>query len=246
MLDLLAFGPHPDDVEICAAGTLLKVKARGGRVGIVDLTAGEMGTRGSREIRAAETAEATRRLGLEFRRCLDLGDGRLREGREPELAVVRVLRELRPAVVLAPWGVDDHPDHEHAARIIRNACFQSGMGKVETGQPPHRPRAILAYPGRREFTPSFVVDITPWWDERLHAARAYKSQFHDPASTEPATAISSPDFWHFIEARAMYYGQLIGTRYGEAFWTEGTLEIEDPLAHFARGGGPQLPSRSAS
>lgn len=244
MLDLLAFGPHPDDVEICCAGTLLKVRAAGGRVGIVDLTAGEMGTRGSREIRAAETAEATRRLGLDHRSCLDLGDGRLREGLENELAVVRVLRELKPDVVLTPWRVDDHPDHEHAARIVRNACFLSGMGRVETDQEPFRPRALLSYPGRREFQPSFVVDITPFWEARLHAAQAYKSQFHDPDSREPETAISSPDFWHFIQARAMYYGHLIGTRYGEAFWTEGTLEIENPLAHFSRSGGPHLPRRT--
>lgn len=244
MLDILAFGPHPDDVEICCAGTLLKCRSRGARVGIVDLTAGEMGTRGSREIRAAETAEATARLGLDHRSCLDLGDGRLRENRENELAVVRVLRELRPAVVLGPWHVDDHPDHEHAARIVRNACFLAGMGKLETGQPAFRPRTLLSYPGRREFTPSFVVDITPFWEARLHAAQAYRSQFHDPESREPETAISSPDFWHFIQARAMYYGQLIGARYGEAFWTEGTLEIEDPVAQFSRAGGAQLPRRT--
>jgi len=243
VVDLLAFGPHPDDVEICCAGTLLKVQAAGARVGIVDLTAGELGTRGSREIRAAECAEATRRLGLDHRSCLDLGDGRLRESADNERAVVRALRELRPALVLAPWGVDDHPDHEHAARIVRNACFLSGMAKYDTEQEAHRPRTILFYPGRREFTPSFVVDVGAFWEARLHAARAYRSQFHDPDSREPETAISSPDFWHFIEARAMYYGQLIGARHGEAFWYEGALEVGDPLSHFAGAGGPQLPRR---
>jgi bacillithiol biosynthesis deacetylase BshB1 len=238
MLDLLAFGPHPDDVEICCAGTLLKVKAAGGRVGIVDLTAGELGTRGSREIRARECQAASRVLGLDHRSCLDLGDGRLREGSEGERAVARALRELRPRVVLAPWGVDDHPDHEHAARLIRGACFLAGMARYETGQEPHKPRALLAYPGRREFSPSFVVDIGAHWERRLEAARCYRSQFHDPDSTEPPTAISSPDFWHFIEARAMYYGQLIGVRYGEAFWYEGTLAVDNPVEHFAGPAGP--------
>lgn len=240
MLDLLAFGPHPDDVEICCAGTLLKVKAGGGRVGIVDLTAGEMGTRGTREIRASECRAASLELGLDHRSCLDLGDGRLRENRENERAVVCVLRALRPSVVLAPWHVDDHPDHEHAARIIRSACFLAGMARVETGQAPHKPRVLLSYPGRREFVPSFVVDISAHWEQRLRAAHCYRSQFHDPDSTEPATAISSPDFWHFIEARAVYYGQLIGVRHGEAFWHEGTLALADPVAHFAGPAGPQV------
>jgi len=241
MLDLLAFGPHPDDVEICCAGTLLKVKAAGGRVGVADLSAGEMGTRGTRERRAAECEAASRALGLDARSCLDLGDGRLREGLEAERAVAALIRRWRPRIVLAPWGVDDHPDHAHAARIVKNACFLAGMARVETGEPPHRPRALLSYPGRREFAPSFVVDITAFWEQRLAAARCYTSQFHDPDSPEPATAISSPDFWHYIEARAMYYGQLVGVRYGEAFHYEGTLAIADPVAHFAGPGSPVDP-----
>ncbi len=231
---IIAFGPHPDDVEICASGTLLKMKAAGAWVGIVDLTAGEMGTRGSREIRAEESSEATRRLGLDHRSCLDLGDSVLQCTRENELAVVRVLREHRPDLVLAPWGVDDHPDHEAAARLIRSACFLSGMAKIDTGQPAHRPKTILSYPGRREFTPSFVVDITNQWEKRMHAAKAYASQFYNPSSKEASTPISSPDFWHFIEARAMYYGQLIGSRYGEAFHFEGTIPIQNPLEHFTK------------
>ncbi len=238
MIDMLAFGPHPDDVEICCAGTLLKLKAAGARVGVVDLTAGEMGTRGTREIRAAECAAASEMLGLDHRQCLDLGDGHLREDPLAELALVRVLRELRPSIVLSPWGVDDHPDHEHAARMVRNACFRSGMARLDTGQEPHRPRALLSYPGRREFSPSFVVDIPPFWERRMEAARCYTSQFHNPDSTEPATAISSPDFWHYIQARAMYYGQLVGVRYGEAFHYEGTLCLDNPLHHFT---GPDAP-----
>lgn len=231
-LDALAFGPHPDDVEICAAGTLLKMKARGHRVGVVDLTAGEMGTRGSREIRARETAAASELLGLDLRLNLDLGDGRLDAGRGNQLALVRLLRAHRPRVVFAPWGRDDHPDHEAAAELVRRACFLSGMGRVETGQAPHRPPRLLFYPGRREFVPSFVVDIGEHWERRRQAAWCYRSQFHDPESSEPPTAISSPDFWHFIEARAMYYGQLIGVRHGEAFWCEDALPVDDPVAFF--------------
>lgn len=229
---VLAFGPHPDDVEICAAGTLIKLKAAGHRVGVVDMTAGEMGTRGSRELRASECEAASAVLGLDFRHALDLGDGQLTVSRENELAVVRLLRQYRPELVLAPWMIDDHPDHEAAARIVRNACFLSGMARIETGREYFRPPTLLFYPGRREFKPSFVVDITDQWEQRRESAMCYKSQFHDPDSSEPVTHISSPDFWHFIEARAMYYGQLVGTRYGEAFWYEGTLRIDDPLRHF--------------
>ncbi len=233
---VLAFGPHPDDVEICAAGTLLKMKAAGHSIGIVDLTAGEMGTRGSREIRAEESRAASALLGLDFRHCLDLGDGRLEAGRDQAIELVRMIRRYRPGIVLAPWERDDHPDHEAAAQLVRKACYLSGMAKVDTAQEHFRPRSILFYPGRREFTPSFVVDITAQWEVRRKAAMCYKSQFYNPESTEPLTPISSPDFWHFIEARAMYYGQLIGKRYGEAFWHEGMLEIADPLQHFAGEG----------
>jgi N-acetylglucosamine malate deacetylase 1 len=229
---LLAIGPHPDDVEICCSGTVLKMKDAGAWVGIVDLTAGEMGTRGSREIRARECHEASQMLGLDHRECLDLGDSNLQVNRENEFALVRVLRALKPDLLLVPWGIDDHPDHEAAAKLIRSASFLSGMTKIETGQEAHRPQAILSYPGRREFAPSFIVDISQQWDRRMEAARLYQSQFYNPDSTEAPTPISSPDFWHFIEARAMYYGQLIGVRYGEAFHYEGTLEVQNPLGHF--------------
>ena len=226
-LDLLAFGPHPDDVEICCSGTLLKTRAQGYRVGIVDLTAGEMGTRGSREIRAAEAEAATRVLGLDYRECLDLGDGRLRDTYENQLAVVRVLRACRPRLVLIPWKVDDHPDHEHAALIIKAACFMSGMARLDTGQVHHRPARLLYYAARREFHPSLVVDVAEYWPQREEAARCYRSQLYDPQSTEPQTKIASPDFWHHITGRAMYYGQLIGARYGEAFFCEDVLPVED-------------------
>jgi N-acetylglucosamine malate deacetylase 1 len=229
---LLAFGPHPDDVEICAAGTLLKTKAMGHRVGIVDLTAGEMGTRGTREIRYAEQVEASRKLGLDLRLCLDLGDGNLSVTRENELAIVRVIRKHRPQVVLLPWKIDDHPDHEAAAVLIRNACFLSGMSKIEPALKIHRPEKLLYYAGRRDFEPDFVVDITDYWKSRQDAASSYKSQFYNPDSKEDSTKISSPDFWHFIEARSMYYGQLIGKRYGEGFICDDMLEINNPIDFF--------------
>jgi len=128
--------------------------------------------------------------------------------------------------------IDDHPDHEHAARLVRSACFLAGMARLESGETHHRPEIVLYYPGRREFTPSFVVDVSEFWAERERAAKCYRSQLHDPDSREPETKISSPDFWHFVTARAMYYGQLIGRRYGEAFHCEETLAVEDPVAHF--------------
>jgi bacillithiol biosynthesis deacetylase BshB1 len=231
-VDIIGFGPHPDDVEIAASGTLLKMKALGYRIGIIDFTAGEMGTRGSREIRAAETAEASRVLGLDLRENLDLGDGRLNDGPENQRVVVQALRRWRPRLVLSTWTQDHHPDHEAAARLLKASVFLSGMARYDTGQPPWRPGAILYYPARQEFEPSFVVDVSEHWTRRTQAAHCYRSQLHDPDSTEPATQISSPDFWHWVTARATYYGHLIGARYGEAFRIERTLEVADPLAQF--------------
>ncbi|MCB1047917.1 MAG: bacillithiol biosynthesis deacetylase BshB1 [Calditrichaeota bacterium] len=234
-VDIIGFGPHPDDVEISAAGTLLRMKDQGHRIGIIDFTAGEMGTRGSREIRAEETAAASAVLQLDMRENLDLGDGRLADSRENALIVVQALRRWRPKVVLSAWREDFHPDHEAAARILKSAVFLSGMAKVDTDQAPWRPGALLYYPARQEFRPSFVVDVTAQWSRREQAAHCYKSQFHNPDSTEPGTQISSPDFWHWVTARAMYYGQLIGVRYGEAFFVDRTLELDDPVLTFGRG-----------
>lgn len=231
-VDIIGFGPHPDDVEISACGTLLRMKAEGYRIGIIDLTAGEMGTRGTREIRAAETAEASRVLGLDLRANLDLGDGRLEDTPDTRRAVVEALRRWRPRVVLSCWKEDHHPDHEAGARLLHSAVFLSGMARYDTGQEPWRPGAILYYPARCEFSPSFVVDVTPFWEQRTRAAHCYRSQLHDPGSTEPRTQISSPDFWHWITARATYYGHLIGVRYGEAFRIERVLEVKDPVDQF--------------
>lgn len=231
-VDIIGFGPHPDDVEIAASGTLLRMKELGYSIGIIDFTAGEMGTRGTREIRARETAEASRVLGLDLRANLDLGDGRLAENPDTQRIVVEALRRHRPRVVLSTWKVDHHPDHETAARLLKSAVFLSGMSRYDTGQEPWKPGAILYYPARQEFTPSFVVDVTAQWAVREQAACCYRSQLHDPDSTEPATQISGPDFWHWVTARAMYYGHLIGVRYGEAFLVERTLEVTDPVADF--------------
>ncbi len=236
-IDLLAFGPHPDDVEISAAGTLIRMKEAGHRIGICDLTGGEMGTRGSREIRAAEAQAASRVLGLDYRCNLDLGDGRLLDTPDNRLKVLDVIRACRPRVILNAWHHDDHPDHEAGSRLVKAAHFMAGMSRVETEHAAWRAGALLYYPARQEFRPSFVVDISAQWERRREAAMCYKSQFHDPQSTERKTQISSPDFWNWVEGRAMYYGQLIGASHGEAFFVEKTLAVADPVALFGGNAG---------
>lgn len=245
-IEVLAFGAHPDDVELTVGGTLLLLKDKGYRTGIVDLTRGELGTRGTADIRAAEAAEAARRLRADIRVNLGLPDGGVILDRESRLAVVRVLREHRPTLVLAPADEDLHPDHAHAGRIVREAAFLAGVAKLDTGQAPHRPRAVLGCFSHTVRDPAIVVDITPWFARKKEACLAYKSQFHDPASREPATYISRPEFWTWWEARARTFGHLIGAEFGEAFAHDGPVPVADPVAMFKDFGyypasGPGIP-----
>jgi N-acetylglucosamine malate deacetylase 1 len=200
-LDLLVFAAHPDDAELGCAGTLLAEAARGRTVGIIDLTLGELGTRGTAEIRTEEALEAGRRLGLQVRRNLGLTDGFFRNDPASQLAVVRQLRELRPDVVFCNAPEDRHPDHGRAAALVVEACFLSGLRRIETladdeqPQEPWRPRAVYHYIQDRLLQPSFVVDITAHWEAKKEVISAFRSQFNVAPDDEPPTYISSPEFW---------------------------------------------------
>jgi bacillithiol biosynthesis deacetylase BshB1 len=235
-VDVLAFGPHPDDVELGCGGTLALLAGRGRGVGIVDLTRGEMATRGTPGTRAAEAAEAGRLLGARFRANLDLGDGDLRTDRAAQLRVVEAVRRARPRLVLAPWTEDRHPDHERAGRLVAEAAWYAGLAKLETGLSAHRPDQVVFYAAYALLQPSFLVDITGTFETKAAALRAYRSQFHaaDAATSgEPETYVSSKSFWEGVEARARAYGRVANVAYAEGFVSKVPPTLADPAAAFA-------------
>ena len=226
-VDILAIGVHPDDVELCCSGTLLKHIAMGHTVGLLDLTRGELGSRGTAEIRAREAARAAELLGARFRKNLGMPDGFFQYAPEYIRAIVRVLRWCRPRIVLMNAPSDRHPDHGRAARLCADALFYSGLVKIETRdeegrvQQPHRPEAAYHYIQDVHLEADFAVDITPWMDRKLELIQAFESQFHNPNAgryaDQPQTPISGKDFLEYLRARARVYGRPIGAEYAEGF-----------------------------
>lgn len=231
-VDLLFFGAHPDDVELAAGGTIARAVGDGLRVGMIDLTRGEMGTRGTPAIRKRESQAAARVLGASFREQLDFGDGKLRTGRDEELAVVDIIRRVRPRLVFCPYPDDRHPDHTRAGRLITDAWFYAGLRQLRSEFAAHRPQMVIYYLQNYMYPPSFVVDTTAAWKTKMKSIAAYKSQFHDPKSREPRTFISDPAFLEMIEARGKHFGALIGARYGEAFLAKQPPRVDDLLAAY--------------
>jgi N-acetylglucosamine malate deacetylase 1 len=224
-LDILVMAAHPDDAELSCAGTILKHIAAGKKVGIVDFTRGELGTRGTPEIRLQESADATKIIGLHARENLGIRDGFFQNDEETQLKLIEVIRKYQPEIVLANALEDRHPDHGKGAQLAIDACFLSGLRQIKTGNlPAWRPAQVYHYIQDRYLEPDFVVDISAHWDQKEAAIRAFKSQFFDPTSAEPASYISSPDFLNFINARAMEMGHKIGVKYGEGFQSQKTLE----------------------
>lgn len=231
-VDLLFFGAHADDVELCAGGTIAKSVTDGLRVGIIDLTRGEMGTRGTPAIRKREAAAGARALGAHWREELDFGDGGLRTGREEELQVIDVVRRLKPTLVFAPYPDDRHPDHTRAGRLVTEASFYAGLRALKTAFPAHRPQTVIYYLQNYMYGPSFVVDVTESWETKMRAVRAFKSQFFKPKSKEPETFIAKRGFLDMIEARGRHFGQLIGSEFGEAFVTKQPPRVDDLVAAY--------------
>lgn len=221
-LDLLVLAAHPDDAELSCGGIILTHVAQGKQVGVVDLTRGELGTGGSAAIRAQESAKASAILGLRVRENLGMADGFFENDRAHQLMIIQAIRRYQPTVVLANAVSDRHPDHGRAAQLARDACFLSGLPKIQTfdqdGQPqPHwRPAKMYHYIQSDFLNPDLIVDISPFWTQKMEAILAYSTQFFNP--NDPAqvrTFISKPEFLHFLEGRAREYGQAIGTEFGE-------------------------------
>lgn len=231
-LDILVMAAHPDDAELAVSGTISTAIAQGKKVGIVDFTRGELGTRGTPEIRLAESAEASKVLGIHARVNLELADGFFQNDQESQLKLIEVIRAFQPEIVLANALEDRHPDHGKGAQLAIDACFLSGLRKIETTrdgvkQKEWRPKQLFHYIQDRYLTPDFVIDISKHWATKEASIRAFRSQFFDPNSTEPASYISSPEFLNFIEARAREMGHKIGVQYGEGFQTQKTIAIHD-------------------
>ena len=227
--DVMAFGPHPDDIELYCAGTLIKLRDRGYSVALVDLTQGELGSGGTVEIRQKEAQEAARIMGATVRENLQLEDGNLGSTKESKDRVVRVIRSYRPRMVFLPYSSDRHPDHYNASTLVYEASFMSGLRRYRTDQEHFRPERIVYYMLWEPFEPSFVVDIGEQHDRKMQAIAAYRSQFDPSSPHAAATRLTSDDFSWFLASRMGYYGSLIGKRYGEAFLVRDTLEAEDPL-----------------
>ncbi len=231
-LDILAFAAHPDDVELAASGTVVKHISMGKRVGIVDLTKGEMGTRGTVEDRAAEAAESTKILGLSARVNLGLRDCFFDENEQDLLKIVEQIRRFNPKIVLCNAISDRHPDHSRASSLVSRACFLAGLQKVKTNfngnqQVAFRPEAVYHYIQDRWVDPDFIVDVTAYYDKKIQSILAFKSQFFDPESVEPETPISSEGFIDSIKAKDMVLGRFINAKYGEGFTVERFLGVED-------------------
>lgn len=232
LVDILCITAHPDDVELCMGGTVLHHVALGKRVGLVELTVGELGTRGNGALRKEEAEAARKILGADFRYQLDLADGFFRADRESLLKVVQVIRRHKPSVVFTNTLKDRHPDHGRSASLVTEACFLSGLRRVETShegtaQEPWRPITVLHTIQDWWMEPTLVVDVTPYWEKRMAAMFAFKSQFFDANSTEPVSSISGQDFPAFVEGRALQFGRLIGVKYGEGFVASRALGVAD-------------------
>lgn len=231
-LDILAFGAHPDDVELSCAGTLAMQVSKGYKCGIVDLTRGEMGTRGTPEIRAQEALKAAEILGIGIRENLGFKDGLFSNDTDHQIEVVKMIRKYQPEIIIANAPADRHPDHGRAAELIKTAAFLAGLKKMETklnGEPQaaYRPRLILHYIQFQNLQPDVIVNITAHIDTKLEAVKAYSSQFYNPGSKEPATVISTKNFLDSIVYRAQDMGRLIGTEYGEGFLTSQNIGTDD-------------------
>lgn len=231
-IDILAFAAHPDDVELSAAGTLLKHKALGYSIGIVDLTQGELGSRGTIESRYSEAAAAAAILKLDARVNLKMADGFFTHSEENLRLIIEQIRRFRPKIVLANAITDRHPDHGKGSSLISEACFLAGLKKIETTwdgalQDAYRPQVVYHYIQDRMIKPDFVVDVTDFVEQKFEAIKAYKSQFWDPNSTEPQTPISGKEFFEFLRGRMAEFGRGIGTQYAEGFTAERYVGVND-------------------
>jgi bacillithiol biosynthesis deacetylase BshB1 len=231
-LDILVLSVHPDDAELGCAGTILKHIAAGKKVGIADLTRGELGTRGSAEIREQEAAVAASILGLSVRENLSIPDGFFQNSAQYQLKVIEAIRKYQPEIIITNAYHDRHPDHGRASELVEASAFLSGLRKVETYfngelQQAWRPGLVLHFIQDNYIKPDILVDVTEYWDKKIESIRAYGSQFFNPGwQDEPETYISSPDFIQIIEARAREFGKSIHVKYAEGFTSKKILGVD--------------------
>lgn len=231
-LDILAIASHPDDVELSCSGTLIAHVAMGKKVGVIDLTRGELGTRGDVQTREEEASAASKVMGLQVRENMGFEDGFFQNNRENQIALIVAIRTYQPEIIIANAIEDRHPDHGRGAQLITDASFLSGLSKISTRyegkeQVAWRPKAVYHFIQDRYIRPDFVVDITPYWEQKIASIRAYRTQFFNPNVNGPDTYISSPEFLDFIAARAQEWGHSIGVKYGEGFTREKQLGIRN-------------------
>lgn len=230
-LDILAFAAHPDDIELSCAGTLAKQKANGSKIGIIDLTRGELGTRGSAEIRDKEATLSAKILNLDIRENLRFRDGFFSNDETHQLAIIQAIRKYKPEIVLCNAVSDRHPDHGKAAQLVSESCFLAGLKKIETfnddmSQEAWRPRVVYHYIQDNYLKPDFVIDITDFWEIKKQSILAFSSQFYNPDSKEPITPIATKDFMNFLEARARQFGRPAGYTFAEGFTVERTVSVD--------------------
>lgn len=230
-LDVLIFAAHPDDAELAMGGTIAKFTKHGLKVGIIDLTRGELGTRGTAETRQREAFQAAGILKLAIRENLDLADGNIEIKKENISKIVMSIRKYKPKIIFAPYFNDRHPDHMDASNLVKRAMFSSGLHKYKTAekekqQDHYRPQKLYYYMQTYTFEPSFVIDVSECFETKMKAVKVYSTQFYDPKSVEPETFISKPGFIKYIESRAQFYGFKIGKEYAEAFYCEEPIELD--------------------
>ena len=231
-LDTLVIVAHPDDAELACAGTIIQQIKNGRKVGIVDLTRGEMGTRGTPEIRLQEASDAAKIMGLSVRENLELADVYFQNDRPHQMKVIQKIRKYRPEMVLTNALTDRHPDHGKGADLVKTASFMAGLKMIETfdgdqTQEAWRPKVVYFSIQSQSLQPDLIVDVSDSWTTKMQAIRAFKSQFHNPDSTEPETYISNPEFLKMIESRGKEFGHSIQVQYGEGFNVERVIGVND-------------------
>jgi len=231
-IDALAFSPHPDDAEMGCGGLLLKLKDKGYRTGIIDLTRAELSTNGNLKTREEEIKEASKILGLDIRENLGLEDANIKNDYDSRLKVISAVRKYRPGLALIPFWRDRHPDHENSYKLLKDAIFISGLEKFKTGLDSYRPDVVINYMLHYEFKPSFIVDISQYYDKKFSAVAAYKSQFYSDVAKKVMTHIASKYFFDVINSRHQCSGLKIRSEYGEPYYIESNIRIDDPLEFF--------------
>lgn len=226
-VDLLVISVHPDDAEISAAGTIIKSVQEGKKVALVDLTQGERGTRGSGELRLIEAEKASQIMGTHYRENLGLADCFFSDTPENKMQIIDAIRKYKPEIVFTNSLRDRHPDHARAAKLVADCCFYAGLPKIETVHSAWRPRAVYHFNQDYYNTPDFVVDITPFMEQKIETLKAFSSQFFDPNSEEPTTPISGKEFFDFVRGRAMDFGRFAGYQYGEGFVASRPMGMRD-------------------